>query len=184
MNVRVVPEGEGARAEKVERQLAADKQSQSTTRVVVKRYDTFGVLTTDRFISVSFAQATQEPDFASLAAQYRTFKVSGIKFDIKDINPSLAAQNLFGTYHDPEAPTTPTVSSLVDQPDTKVISGGTGQLSLYWYPSGPLENSWFSTQISPPEDFGGLHAYVAAGTAAALKYTCVTSYILDFRSRF
>lgn len=181
MNVRIVPESEGTRAMKVERQLAAVKESQAQVRVVCKtsfNVGTSGSSTTGNF---SFPNLRGLADFVAMEANYEKYRVTCFRFDIVDFNPGVATSGLWGTYHGDVAPTS---AEVVELSDVTNVPPGTGKASLYWYPSGPLENSWYDVTTSgtnPNPDFGGLAYFV--GSTSASKWNVVVNAIVDFRAR-
>lgn len=182
MDVRVVPDTEGNRAEKVERMLVAYKESQGQTRVVVRGTLQFGTQTTASAALFGFNILQGEDDFAALASQYATYKVSGIRFDIYDENPGNVANALFGTFHQKQASDAPqNYAEVADLPDVSGIAPGTGNIKRYWYPSGPVEESWNSTDSAT--SYGGLSVGLPASTAANPKYLVLYAFVVDFRAR-
>lgn len=182
MDVRVVPETEGNRAEKVERMLVAYKESQASTRVVVKTNINFGTQVTASAALFGFERLRAEDEFASLAQQYSTYKVSAMRFDIFDQAPAVVNNAIFGTYHQRVSGDAPgDVGEVTDLPDSTEVAPGTGKLRLYWYPSGPTEQSWYS--VSDTQSFGGLAVGLPAYGSATPKYSVIASYVVDFRTR-
>lgn len=178
-DVRVIEKSEGQREAKIEKQLAAYKEAQGFTRVVIKDTLFVGIGATSVDGAYSFPTIRTSDEFVSLSEQYTTFKVSGIRFDVVDYNPSASAFNIFATYHGSGAITG--FEQVTDQPDSKTVTSGGGKVSFYWYPSGPLENSWF--EFDDVNNFGGLVWTVGAGTPTTNKFSVVVSAIVDFRAR-
>lgn len=180
-NVRLVPENEGNRAEKVNRQITAYKETQGQIRVVVKANfpANLGTATVTRY---SFANLRTEGDFVALSAQFRTYKVAGIRFDVYDADPLNSSYGLLiGTYHTVDPTSVPSNKSQVeDLPDSGIVPNGEGLRSWFWYPTGPLENSWYQVNDNSV-DFGGLAINLPAGDG--MKFDTVISYIVDFRAR-
>ena len=182
-NVRMVPDGEGTRAEKVNRMLASVKEQQGQIRVVVKGSSNVG-LGTAGVVTVNFDGLRVQADFVSIAAQFRTAKVSGIRFDVYDINPAANQPGIvIGTYHGRTAGDAPTTfGNVTDLSDSRLVPVSEGVYTWYWYPTGPAEESWYSTTDSVT-NFGGLALYLpASGTQP--KYQVITSWIVDFRARY
>lgn len=188
MNVRIADSAAGEDGLKVDRQIAAIKNSESQTRVVIGDVFDVGIPTgADLSTSYTFDSILNTDDFASLAAQYNLFRVVSIKFDIYDTNPSVSAYNNWGVWHDNYEGAAPafTRANIADLPDSRVLSGGTGQTSLYWVAHGPLEHQFNSstTTGSPVQKYGGLKYYVGLGGAAVPKYTVQVHAVVDFRGR-
>lgn len=176
--VRIVPGGEGSREQKVERILAAIKESQSTTRVQLK--DSFFASPAAGPIinKYSYTNIASTDDYSSLAQQFTKFRVVCFKFDVYDFNPGLPSLGIFGTYHGAANPGS--LGEITDVADSSVVPPGTGMRSYYWYPSGPLEHSWFD--VATPNDFGGLVYYLYGGNPGS-KYEVIVSAVVDFRAR-
>lgn len=176
--VRIVPNGEGMREQKVERQIAALKESQSTTRLQIKTTFFQGVETTDASGQYSWQDVRGSDEFSSLAVQFQKYRVVAFRFDVYDYNPSAPGLGIFGTYHG--GPLSGS-GQYTDLPDSGTVPPGTGVKSWYWYPNGPLEHSWYAVD-DDVTDYGGLGYYVFGGTSAA-KYSVIVSAIVDFRGR-
>lgn len=183
-NVRVVPDGEGNRAEKINRMIVAVKESQGQTRVVCRTVLSQGVASGDAVVTFNNNQLRATDDFVSLAQQYATCKVAGMRFDIFDQDPSAVALAQWGTYHSYAGITPPaTQSDVVDLSDATEVAPGTGKLTLYWYPSGPTENGWYSVGDST-YNFGGLAGFIPSSPSTpGVKYSIMLTYIVDFRAR-
>lgn len=180
MNVRQVPDGEGVRAERVNRMIAAVKESQSLVQVCIGEDFELNNSTLGIF---SFGRLRQTDEFVSLADQYETYRVAGMRFDIFDEAPNNYSRSMFGTYHGTGGGSPPaSYSEVVDLPDANHVAPGTGKLTLYWYPSGPTENSWYNVADSTI-DFGGLAAAVGTPATATPKFNCRIIYIVHFRAR-
>jgi len=188
MNVRIADSAAGEDGLKVDRQIAAVKTSESQTRVVVGDVFDVGIPTTaDTSSSYTFDSLLATDDFQSLIQQYNLFRVVAIKFDIYDTNPNVSAYNSWGVWHDNYEGSAPafTRANIADLPDSRVLSGGTGQTTLYWTAHGVLENQFNATTTtgSPLQKFGGLKYYVGLGGTAAAKYTVQVHAVVDFRGR-
>lgn len=188
LNVRIADSAAGEDGLRVDRQIAAIKNSESQTRVVIGDIFDIGIPTAaDNSGSYTFDSITATDDWQSLAAQYNLFRIVSIKFDIYDTNPSVSAYNNWGVWHDNYEGGTPayTRANVADLPDSRVISGGTGQTSLYWVAHGPLEHQFNATTTtgSPVQKYGGLKYYVGLGGAAVAKYSLQVHAVVDFRGR-
>jgi hypothetical protein len=188
LNVRIADTAAGSDGLRVDRQIAAIKDSESQTRVLVGDVFDLGIPTTaDTSSSWSFDSLLNTDDFASLAQQYNLFKVVSIKFDIYDTNPNVSAYNAWGIWHDnyEGSALAYTRANIGDLPDSRVISGGTGQTTLYWVAHGVVENQFQGTTTtgSAVQKFGGLKYYVGLAGTAAPKYTVQVHAVVDFRGR-
>lgn len=182
-NVRIVPDGEGSRAERVNRMIAAIRESQSQTRVACKVLAQVDLTTFARVVNYGYAACRDTDDFASLKVQYSTYRITGMRFDIYDQAPGIPSISQWGTFHTVGGNKAPAnQGEVIDLSDSQEVSPGTGKVSLYWYPSGPLENSWYDVDDTSV-DFGGVSSYVPASTANATKYSVMLTYVVDFRAR-
>lgn len=188
MDVRITDSAAGSDGAKVDRQISSIKQSESQTRMLIGDAFDLGVpTTTDTLASWGFDQLFATDDFGSMLVQYNEFRVVSIKFDIYDINSSAAAYNSWGVWHDNYESSVPayTRANIADLPDSRVISAGTGQTTLYWRAHGSAEQQFqaSSNQGSTAQRFGGLKYFVGVGGAAVPKYSVVVHAVVDFRAR-
>lgn len=184
MTREVVPY-DGARGEKVERMIVAVKESQGQCRIVVRGINGYNTATTASVGIISFETYGSQSEFASLAAEFRTFKVAGVKFDCYDQMPGTNfSQAVFGTFHTSDVPSDQptTFNQAVDLSDSEEIAPGTGKVTKYWYPTGPLENSWFSTTANNT-DYGGLCIGLPVASSSISRYSVIWAAVIDFRSR-
>lgn len=180
MAVRQIPDGEGNREQKLERQLTAIKESQSTTRIQVKDSFFVTVGTSAAVGAYSYGNIRGTDEFVALAGQFRRYRVVGMRFTVYDFVPTAGVTAIFGTQHQTQQITQQ--QQVVDLPDSGTVAPGSGKYSWYWYPSGPLEHSWFAVDDTTI-DFGGLAWYTYAAQSAASKYNIIVSAIVDFRAR-
>lgn len=180
MATRIVPDGEGDRELRMERQLAAIKESQSTTRIQVKDSFFVTVGTTAAIGAYSYGNIRGTDEFVALAGQFRKYRVVGMRFTVYDFVPSSGVTALFGTQHQTQQITQQ--QQVVDLPDSGTVPPGVGKYSWYWYPSGPLEHSWFAVDDTTT-DFGGLAWYTYGAPSSTSKYNVIVSAIVDFRAR-
>lgn len=180
-NVRMVPLDEGARAVKVERQLAALNESQSTTRICIQDQFPVGTSATAQVTPYGVTNIKGTDDFAAMLQQYQKYRIVAMRFDIYDIQPSNVSAGFWATFHgtDPPAPT-----EVYDLPDCAMVPPGTGKLTLYWYPNGPLEKGWWNVDDTTTlnQFVGGLAINIPA-TAAGTKWNVLVRAIVDFRAR-
>jgi len=188
MNVRVADSAAGASGLHVDRQISSIKESESQTRIVCGDVFDLGIPTgTDTLGLWGFDQLLGTDDFTNMIQQFNLFRVSSIKFEIYDINPSTAGYNTWGVFHDNYESSAPayTRSNIADLPDSRVISGGTGQTTLYWVARGSAEQQFQAAAAggSPAQKFGGLRYYIGAGGVPIAKFTVVVHAVVDFRGR-
>lgn len=188
LNVRIADSAAGSDGLRVERQIAAIKTSESQTRVLIGDLFDLGIPTTaDTSSSWTFDSMLATDDFASLSQQYNLFRIVAIKFDIYDTNPNVSAYNAWGVWHDnyEGSALAYTRANIADLPDSRVISGGTGQTTLYWVAHGASENEFQASTTSGTavRKFGGLKYYIGLAGTAAPKYSVQVHAIVDFRGR-
>lgn len=187
-NVRITDPSAGEDGLRVDRQISAMKNSESQTRVICGDIFDVGIPTTnDTSGSWGFEQCFNTDEFNSMIQQYALMRITSIKFDIYDINPGTGAYNTWGIWHDNYTGTVGpfTRANVADLPDSRVLSAGTGQTTLYWTAHGTAENEFQASYAggSLVQKFGGLRYYVAAGGAALAKYSVVVHAVVDFRGR-
>lgn len=185
-NVRITDDYSGSDGNKVERMIESLQNSHSQTRLMCSDCFTIGIPTGNTTNAlVAGSQIRIMDDFASIIAQFETYRIKAIRFDIYDVNPNASAVGFFGTFHDEYLSTAQpifTASEVVDSPDGQLVAPGTGKLSLTWMAKGTRENDFVSTASNI--DFGGLrYAIAPAATAVANKYQIYCKAIVDFRGR-
>jgi len=188
MNVRVTDPASGLDGVRVERTIAAVKESESQTRIVIgDAVDLPTSSTVEVSGSYSFDNIFATDDYASMIQQYNLFRIRYIKFDIIDVNSGAAVVNTWGTWHDNYEGTVPVYSrqNINDLPDARVMSAGTGQFTLYWAAHGVAENQFqaASTAGSPAQRFGGLKYFYSTSAVAGAKYVLNVHAVVDFRGR-
>jgi hypothetical protein len=185
-NVRVLDQYAGTDSGRIARMFNNIQNSQAQTRVVCSDCYTVVAATTATNANVSASQVATTDDFLSLIAQYETYRVTAIQFDIYDVNPSLSATGFFGTFHDnftSSAQPTYTAAAVVDSIDGQIVPPGTGKLTLTWMARGSDEMG-FNRANSPYQDFGGLRYSINAATTAGPKYQVYFKAIVDFRGKY
>lgn len=186
INVRSVDSFGGSDGLMVDRQLSNVKQSESQTRILIGDVVDLDIASTDTFGVWDFNTLYGTDDFTSMIQQYRMFRVKSIKFVVYDINAGSVARNVFATFHDDYTGSVPvfTRANITDQPDSQVISVGTGQTTFYWVAHGVEENRFQSATSAGAlaNKFGGLRYFFSNGTVGA-KYTLEVHAVVDFRGR-
>lgn len=186
MNVRIADPVAGLDGSRVDRQISALKTSESQTRVLIGAVLDVGIPTADTSAVYGFDSIFATDDFASLIQQYNLFRVKSIKFDIYDVNPNVPTYNTWGVWHDNYEGPVPnyTRENIADLPDSRVVSPGTGQTTLYWNAHGFAENQFQAAGSagSPAQRFGGLRYFISGG-AAVNKYIVHVHAVVDFRGR-
>jgi len=186
MNVRLADSFGGQDGLKVDRQMNSVKQSESQTRILVGDVVDLDIASTDTYGVWDFNTLYGTDEFTTMIQQYRMYRVNSIKFVIYDINGGTVARNVFATFHDDYTGPVPVFSraNITDQPDSQVISAGTGQVTLYWKAHGVEENRFQSATTSGAiaNKYGGLRYYISNGTVGA-KYTIEVHAVVDFRGR-
>lgn len=172
----------------MDRMISAVKTSESQIRVVIGELtDVFTTTTAGVNGSIGFESILASDDLASLVQQYNLFRVRAIKFDIYDINPGQSVLNTFGIFHDNYEGTAPiyTRANVADLPDSRSISAGTGQTTLYWVAHGTAEMQFqaASSAGSVYQGYGGLKYFLGAVSQAVPKYTIQMHAVVDFRGR-
>lgn len=187
-NVRITDPTAGEDQLRIDRQMSAVKTSESQTRIVIGDIIDIGTNAADTFGVYGFDSIFGSDDFISMIQQYNLFRVKSIKFDIYDINTRVGLVNQWGVWHDNYELTAPpyTRANIADLPDSRVLSTGTGQTTLYWSAHGTAENQFqaANSQGSPSQKFGGLRYYIQGTTEPfSQKYSIQVHAVVDFRGR-
>lgn len=190
-NVRVVDPDAGNDSAYIERCIAGLQNSESTITVLCN--DTLTLATSNAANglvagTITASQVRGTDDFISMMEQFNMYRIRAVRFDIYDINQSVAATNVFSTFHDvvpfgsSYAP--PPLALVVDGPDAKNVPPGMGKQSFFWRAKGTNENQFQAGDtIGAPEDFGGLRYAFYSGTLASPKYQVMVRAVVDFRGR-
>jgi len=186
-DVRITDGAAGSDGARVDRMVAAMKESESQTRVMVGFIQDVFPTTTDTNGTIGFDEITNSDEFTSLIQQYNLFRIRSMKFDVYDVNSNVAVVNQWGVWHDNYETTLPsyTRQNIADLPDSRVISVGTGQTTLYWVAHGTAEMQFQadSSTGSPIQRFGGLKYSVGPLATTVPKYTITVHAVVDFRGR-
>jgi len=189
VNVRQVDQYAGVDGAYIDRCISDLQNSHS--QITLCCQDTFNIDSAASNVNgiIAGPQVAIFDEFVSIQAQFETFRIRAIKFDIYDVNPSNSSVGWFSTFHDQfsgAAQPTFTVAGVVDGPDSQLVPPGTGKLTLYWRAKGTLENGFVTDDdvgvTQPPLYSGGLRYSVGANTAAR-KFQVVVNAIVDFRGR-
>jgi len=187
-NVRVMDDYAGQDATKFDRVQSQLQNSHSQVTLLLS--DEFNIAASNTAINgiLAGSQIRVFDDYQSLAAQFQTFRIKRIRFDIYDINPAVPSGAVWSTFHDVNTTSNqyvPTFGQVVDAPDAQIVPPGTGKLSLYWTSKGTAENSFQSTASTTPApiDYGGLRYSIPPGQVTAGKFAVVVKAVVDFRGR-
>jgi hypothetical protein len=185
-DVRIADPAAGSDGTKIDRIISQLKTSESQIRVLCGDAGDITPPATLTSTIYGFASIINSDDFQSMAQQFELYRITAVKYDIYDINPSAVVTNVWSTFHS-EALTQPsyTRAQVADGPDSKVISGGNGQATLYWRAHGVEENRFQATNTaaSTQQFFGGLRYSTQAVATGAVKYQLVVHAVVDFRGR-
>jgi hypothetical protein len=126
----------------------------------------------------------QEDDFASLAAQFRLFKVKAMRFEVFHVNPSNTVPIVLSTFHTQGSLTGVTgQAATVDGEDSKYLDPGNGKQVFYWNATNATEKLY--QDVSLFESYGGLRWYRESGSSnvdVPLVRIIVTAQVV-FRGR-
>jgi len=188
-DVRLVDQYAGSDSSYIERVIGQLQNSHSQVRVLVN-LDQYAssIAAGDTAFIVSAAKIRAADDFISLAAQFETFRITGIQFDVYDLTPSVNLAVAYSTYHAQSAVAPAfTFEQVIDGPDSQLIPSGVGKISFFWRAKGTLENEFQGLLGSDPtpSDFGGLRFVIPQTASDNLKRIfVVTKAIVDFRGRY
>jgi len=101
-----------------------------------------------------FGNIQSSDEFATMAAQYRLFKVKAIRFEVFHQVASFAQPILMSTFHILSGARDPTVANVVDGEDAKYMDAGAGKQVFYWTARGLPENEYQA--VDSFTSFGGL----------------------------
>lgn len=188
VNVRQVDQNAGSDGLYIDRCISALQNSHSQITMLIQ--DSFNIDSATTAVTSTFAgpQIVIMDDFVSVAAQFETFRIRAIRFDVYDINPSNAAVGWFSTFHDQfTASVQPGFASaaVIDGPDSAIVPPGTGKATFYWRAHGTLENQFVTDSAGSSvstQFFGGLRVAIAAGSVGR-KFQIVIKALVDFRGR-
>lgn len=183
-NVRIVDKDDGTDDIQCQRYLQAYKVSEGQIRVVCNARIEVPLNTTASSGVLDYNSLGATDEFASFAAQYREFRVRAIRFDVYDLAPTvLTPINFWATFHNIAGNVPQSFEDVVDRPDSRAISPGTGMTTLAWVAHGIPEMAFQPTVGY--QNLGGLVNYIG-GAAAAFggKYSLIGKFVVDFRGRY
>lgn len=190
-NVRVVDQDAGGDSAYVERCISAMVGGESTITVLCNDTFTLSTGSSSSGLVAGLFTATNirgTDDFNSMMGQFNLYRIRAVRFDVYDINQTIAATNAFSTIHDvvpfDGAYAPPPLAQVVDGPDSKNVTPGAGRASFFWRAKGTLENQFQAgDSVGAPEDFGGLRWAFFSPTISAAKYQVIVRAVVDFRGR-
>jgi len=186
-NVRIVDPHQGLDGARMDRILGQMQNSHSQVRVICGDRRQLNSATTDAGGTYTGADVRATDDFASLAAQFETYRISAIRFEVYDFNPANVVVAVFSTQHDVVPSnltfTAPTFATVIDAPDSQVVPPGTGKVVYDWFAHGTEENNFQSDVVTPINDYGGLRYFLNQASAVSGKYLVVVKAVVDFRGR-
>jgi len=159
------------------------RANESAIPVLVKSSFGLSIQTTPAGNTISFAQIAATDDFVSLAAQFQTFKVKAMRFEVFHINPSASTPTAVSTFHTDGGSfsSLTTEQSVVDGEDSKYLEPGSKKQDFYWNARGSLETGFQG--VNAYADFGGLRYYIPAGTSNLDVARIVLTAQVVFRGR-
>jgi hypothetical protein len=186
-NVRVVDPHQGLDGARMDRILGQMQNSHSQIRVICGESRQLNSATTGAGGTVSGVDVRTWDDFQSFSAQFETYRIAAIRFEVYDFNPANVVVAVFSTQHDvvpsPLSLTAPTFANVIDGPDSQVVPPGSGKVVFDWFAHGSAENEFQSDTVNPINDYGGLRFYLNQAAAASGKYLIVSKAVVDFRGR-
>jgi len=192
-NVRVIDPLSGVDGARLDRMLSSMQNSHSQTRLVCGDIVTINAQSTgdNNYVYTGYNVA-QTDDFQSFAAQFETYRVTAIRFEVYDVAPNTPVFSAFSTFHDVGSTGGGFVpfirSQVIDGPDSQVPPAGGNKLVLSWLARGSEENGFYSTRtntgstVAAP-DFGGLRYSVGVVSPTIGKYELIVKAVVDFRGR-
>lgn len=170
----------------VDRMISNAQNRQSTTTLICGDYFglTGGTAEVDR--NISYQDIVSTDDFQSMAAQFNEFRVLAIRFDVYNINSSINAFSAFSTFHTETLGRSPSVNitTVIDRPDSQVVSAGTGHIPFTWVARGSAERAFQEIiAASSVIDYGGLSGSIGPLTASAPAFQIVMKAVVQFRGR-
>jgi len=188
-NVRVIDQNAGSDGAYIDRCITDLQNSHSQITVLCQ--DTFALATPTTASTGILAgpQIILFDEFVSFSAQFETFRIRAVRYDVYDINQGSTGIAWFSTFHDQfttgQQPSF-TQGNVIDAPDSQTVPPGTGKTTFYWRAKGVLENEFVTDDDAnvgvATQFFGGLRFASTAGTAAP-KYQIVIKALIDFRGR-
>jgi len=187
-DVRIADSTAGSDGAKIDRMISQLQNTESQVRVLCGDIIDVNPTTTSTSTVYGFPSIIATDDFQSLAQQYETYRITAIKFDVYDINPTSVVQNVWSTFHNDTVGPSPAYTrvQVIDGPDSRVISSGEGHATFYWRAHGTEENRFqgINTAATSQFYFGGLRFNTfASAQAVNQKYEVIVHAVVDFRGR-
>lgn len=188
--VRLVDEFAGNDGIKLDRMLNQLHNSQSQVRVMCTSVSTLSTTASGGDVNGVFScrNVWQTDEFSSLAAQFETYRIRAIRFDVYDVNPSQAVFANFSTYHiaDTNNPTF-VFANVIDSPDSQSVTGG-NKVSFTWFAKGTREEGYQDCRealaaTTTAINFGGLRWALGNSATAGSKFQVFAKALVDFKSR-
>jgi len=189
MNARIVDPLAGADGARLDRMLSHMQNTHSQTRAVIGDYVPVSTNATATVSGVyTAANVRAAADWASFAAEFETYRITAIRFEVYDIQPAVPVFAALSTFHDVGSGFSVfTLSSILDGPDAQVPPAGGAKVALSWVAKGSQENDYQSTRTetggAAPFDFGGLRYAIGSPGSVVSKYQVIVKAVVDFRGR-
>lgn len=171
----------GARFDKM---VSNQRYNESATPILVKAVAGVSTAAAAGSGVYTMNELGQEDDFASMAQQFRLFKVKAMRFEVFHINPSSVVPLVMSTFHsDGSLAGVTGQPATVDGEDSKYMDPGNGKQVFYWNASSPEEKLY--QDPTSFVSFGGLRWYRESGSTAVdvpLVRIIVTAQVI-FRGR-
>jgi len=135
-------------------------------------------------IAIGYSNIAATDDFNSFGAQFNSFSIRHIKFDIYDQAPLATNVGAYwSTIHTGGAAIpTQTLSDVVDRPDSQAVAPGMGKATLVWSAHTTGELDFYDFNAGP--EFGGLTGYITPiTTTITQKYLVIYKAVVHFRGR-
>lgn len=187
-NVRIVDQLAGEDGARLDRMIDSVQNSHSQTRLICGDY--YGLTSSTTGVTarnISFQDIVATDDFQAMAAQFETFRVTAIRFDVYNLNSAAGAFTAFSTYHAVNTGRAPvfTIDQVIDGADSQVVSAGQGKISFTWIAKGSTETQFIT--VAPAAnvmDFGGLRTLLGASSGGGTNYQVIMKAVVDFRGRY
>jgi len=182
--VTIVDGSSSSNLTRVNRILQFQVASESDIMTVCTGTIQLDALNTGTPIAIGTSNVVATDDFNSFGAQYNSYSIRHIKFDIYDQAPLATNVGAYwSTIHTGgETIPTQTLSDVVDRPDAQSVAPGIGKATLVWsaHTTGELDFYGFN---SGPE-FGGLTGFITPiTTTITQKYLVIYKAVVHFRGR-
>jgi len=181
-NVRVVDNDEARDSVRVSSILTSLSSSNQQIRVTCGYQATLSpTAQAGGIVALNELQSTD--DWSSFDDQFTEYRIRAVQFRIFDVQPNSAVVvNYFATYHQIGGTVAVSPNDIVDRPDARVLTPGTGWITLDWAAHGQPEMEF--QPISGGISYGGLCYNVSpSATITGAKYQIAAKFVVDFRGR-